>query len=381
LWLFGPAGAGKSAIAKRIAELTFQNGLLIATFFFSRTSSTRNTKNRLVATLAYQLALSIPDTRTYIEVAIERDPAIFKKNLETQIDTLLIKPFQSISSTHLPKLIIIDGLDECKDSQAQVAILDTISRSFSGHHLPIIFLIVSRPEIDIVTFFNSNEPLKAIHRRLPLDDTYKPDEDIRLFFSDKFEHVKRTHPMRSTIPISWPTQQSLETLVRRSSGQFVYAATVVRFIESNRHQPTARLNIILGISPPGPMNPFAELDALYNHVLSSVDDIQLTLRVLSLYIVEPRFVETVISINSMLPEQFLSLEQGDVYRALIPLSSIVLYRESDGSVEILHASFVDFLFDKRRSTTFYIDSASTCTDYARRVLQYVKGPDGIRGIL
>jgi sigma54-dependent transcription regulator len=40
LWLFGPAGAGKSAIAKRIAELTFQNGLLIATFFFSRTSST-----------------------------------------------------------------------------------------------------------------------------------------------------------------------------------------------------------------------------------------------------------------------------------------------------------------------------------------------------
>ena len=379
LWLFGPAGAGKSAIAKRIAELANEKGLLIATFFFSRTSSARNTKNRLIATLAYQLALSIPDTRIHIEDAIERDPAIFKKNLQTQIDALLIKPLQSVPSIHtghFPKLIIIDGLDECNDSQAQVAILDTISRSFPRHNLPIIFLIVSRPEIDLVAFFNSNEPLKETHRRLPLDNTYKPDEDIRLFFSDKFEYIKRTHPMRLTIPISWPTKQSLETLVRQSSGQFIYAATVVRFVESNRHQPTARLNIILGISPPGTLNPFAELDALYKHILSSVDDLQLTLRVLSLYIVEPQFAT---SLSTMSPERFLSLEHGDIYRALIPLSSIVLYCESDGSVEVLHASLIDFLFDKRRSTIFHIDSASACTDYARRVLQYVKSPDGIRG--
>jgi sigma54-dependent transcription regulator len=44
MWLFGPAGAGKSAIAKRIAELAAEKGLLIGTFFFSRTSSTRNIK-------------------------------------------------------------------------------------------------------------------------------------------------------------------------------------------------------------------------------------------------------------------------------------------------------------------------------------------------
>src|SRR5271154_6221085 len=86
MWLFGPAGAGKSAIAKRIAEIAAEKGLLIATFFFSRTDPQRNTKDRLVATLAYQLALSIPGTRTLIENAIERDPAIFKKNIQTQID-------------------------------------------------------------------------------------------------------------------------------------------------------------------------------------------------------------------------------------------------------------------------------------------------------
>ena len=30
LWLFGPAGAGKSAISKRIGELAAEKGLLIA---------------------------------------------------------------------------------------------------------------------------------------------------------------------------------------------------------------------------------------------------------------------------------------------------------------------------------------------------------------
>ncbi|KAF8809938.1 hypothetical protein BYT27DRAFT_7187242 [Phlegmacium glaucopus] len=379
LWLFGPAGTGKSAIAKRIAEIATDKDLLIAAFFFSRTSPTRSTKDRLIATLAYQLALSIPDTRTQIEDAIERDPAIFKKTIQTQIDTLLIKPFQSVP-THIvasKKLIIIDGLDECNDSKAQVAILDAISRSFPKHNLPIIFLIASRPEVDIVTSFNGKEPLKSIHRRLALDDIYRPDDDIRLFLSDKFEQIRLTHPLRSTIPISWPTQPTLDTLVKKSSGQFIYAATVVRFVESNCHRPSARLNIILGISPPGKMNPFAELDALYHHIFSSVDDIQLTLHVLSLYVADPSLGDR-LRASALSPELFLSLEQGDIQVALINLASVVRYDESSGEVKILHASLVDFLSDKRRSTVFYIDMVNTCTDFFCRILQYIKGPDGIR---
>jgi SpoVK/Ycf46/Vps4 family AAA+-type ATPase len=48
LWLFGPAGAGKTAIAKRIAEIAADKNLLIATFFFSKSSAFRNTKDCLV---------------------------------------------------------------------------------------------------------------------------------------------------------------------------------------------------------------------------------------------------------------------------------------------------------------------------------------------
>src|SRR6202041_2991188 len=113
------------------------------------------------------------------------------------------------------------------------------------------------------------------------------DDDIRQFFSDKFEDIRCSHRLRSTIPNPWPTKESLNKLVKKSSGQFIFAATVVKFVESNRHRPAIRLNVILGISSPGTMNPFAELDALYRQILSSVDDIQLTLHVLSLYTAAP----------------------------------------------------------------------------------------------
>jgi hypothetical protein len=63
-----------------------------------------------------------------------------------------------------------------------------------------------------------------------------------------------------------------QILVKKSSGQFIFVSIMVRFVESNRHRPAARLDIILGIT----MNAFTgEVDALYKQILSSVDDIQL----------------------------------------------------------------------------------------------------------
>ena len=375
LWLFGPAGTGKSAIAKRIAELAEEKGLLIATFFFSRTSPPRKTEDRLVATLAYQMALSIPHTRSHIEYSIEQDPAIFDKNIHTQLDTLLIKPLSLSKSNRIfpsQKLIIIDGLDECENSQAQVAILDTISRSFHQYSLSIIFLITSRPEKHISIAFNTNKPLQSIHRRVALDAEYQSNSDIRLFLSERFEHIKHTHPLRASIPVSWPTADSLNRLVHKSSGQFIYAATVIKFVESIRHRPTTRLDIVLGISPAGSgENPFTQLDAVYHGILSSVANITLTLRVLSVYIIDPP-ISAYLDASDI--EQFLSLGEGDIELALVDLPSIVSYET--GVAATSHASLVDFLLDRRRSTIFHIDMAVRNSDLAHCMFQtYKQGAD------
>src|SRR6188768_3435295 len=55
LWLYGAAGAGKSAIAHSIAEICEERGWLLATFFFWKTAAERNSIARFVTTVAYQI--------------------------------------------------------------------------------------------------------------------------------------------------------------------------------------------------------------------------------------------------------------------------------------------------------------------------------------
>ena len=121
LWLYGPAGAGKSAIAQTIAELLEKAGLLAAAFFFSRNAAGRNDKTPLVATLVYQLVKSIPEIRDYVQKAVEEDPALFSCSIEAQIEALIVKPLNAVATDETlaptllsrPRLIILDGLDEC----------------------------------------------------------------------------------------------------------------------------------------------------------------------------------------------------------------------------------------------------------------------------
>ncbi|KDR74738.1 hypothetical protein GALMADRAFT_141083 [Galerina marginata CBS 339.88] len=271
MWLYGPAGSGKSAIARSIAELCDSEGIPVASYFFSRFDLTRNHGH---STIAYQVSLFFPETRGHIAGAIAHDPFIFSRSLSSQISSLITVPLQErigagyFNTPNASRIIIIGGLDKCVDKDSQIKILDAISQAFRQHSLPLIFLIASRPEPDIRTAFCFGY-LSEISTRNPLDDDCSSSEDIRLFLSDKFVH---SHPFRAQIPLVWPSEDALRTIVDKASGQFIYASTVAKFITSTRHRPPQRLEIILGIRPAQHEMPFAELDALYMHIFLSVVD-------------------------------------------------------------------------------------------------------------
>ena len=63
LWLYGPAGAGKTAIARRVAEIFANHGLLLASFLFFRSDPKRNTMKLLVPNIAYRATSVIPGAR------------------------------------------------------------------------------------------------------------------------------------------------------------------------------------------------------------------------------------------------------------------------------------------------------------------------------
>ncbi|KAJ7830688.1 hypothetical protein B0H13DRAFT_1654984, partial [Mycena leptocephala] len=121
-WLYGPAGAGKSAIAQSLCQKLEAEGYLGGAFFFKRGNPSRGNGNKLFPTLAYQLSGCQPDLKRAICQVVENDPSITDYSLSIQLQQLIVEPCQQ--NLHGRTLtIIIDGLDECEDQNIQQEIL------------------------------------------------------------------------------------------------------------------------------------------------------------------------------------------------------------------------------------------------------------------
>jgi len=276
------------------------------------------------------------------------------------------------SSNHSPDVVIIDGLDECQDGDIQSRILSII-RSAVEDNIPFRFLITCRPEPDIRDVFHDGD-LGRISQRLALDIDCSRDEDIAIFLRERFGEIRRKHRRNqsmATVAQPWPSEETIQTLVRKASGQFIYASTVLRFIDVRHELPTERLDIILGILTAGDRTPFAELDQLYTGILSLVPDIRRTLRVLGVILA---FQERP---HPLVIEQLLSLRPGDVDLLLCNLHSLLhipdpLNNSETGSdIHVLHASLSDFLMDCDRSGHFSVNSCEIHADLAQCCLGFI----------
>ena len=376
LWLYGAAGAGKLAITHSLAERCEREGWLLATFFFWKSAAERSNIDRFVATIAYQAARAIPALRPLIEDAVEYDPEIFHHSVDVQLDKLLLKPLQLLHSGGFdfktcPFVIILDGLDECHGNLIQSGIVKSLATAFLHSPLHIRVLIASRPEIYLHSTFNSSA-MEPHLSRLALSDEYSPDEDIYLFLVDSFESMREEHPLASFILPSWPGSGILREITRKSSGQFIFASTTVKYVCGDPFElPTRRLDVIRQLRPPlGEEDlPYAELNSLYNYVLSKVRGIERVMQVLGfLMIVDPSSHISISTTDKI--DTFLFWPRGQTQACLSQLASVIQCG-LDGHINILHASLQDFLCDPSRSGRFYLCRESFLADIALLALHHL----------
>ena len=273
MWLSGPFGNGKSAIMQTVADRlrsSLQSShLLAASFFFGRGKDRRDKADFLIPTMAYQIAISIPPMRSLVDAAIVQDPTILSKSIDSQLRYLVTNPLHQIAahssdSFHSPT-VIVDGLDECEGRDSQRLILEAISTAVFTDRIQLRFLIASRPESQIAEIFRTH-PLDQ-HYPITLVDDYQTKEEMRQYFQTGFEKIwKRRGDLMSTVKRPWPPDNELSTLVYRASGQFLYASTVLRFVDSDVADPVRQLALILerragyGIA-------FSKMDELYTLIL------------------------------------------------------------------------------------------------------------------
>ena len=363
-WMYGPAGAGKSAIAQSIAELC--EAFLAASFFFSRTAPGRSDNSRLVATIVWQLIKAIPEIREIVLSALEYDPTLLFQTPATQMKALIIEPMNQVPMDQLEKrsrLVIIDGLDECFPVESQDDILDILSTSLQHLQTPLYFLIASRPHTNIRYAFSSNAFCSIIHT-LPLEHDYQSTEDIRHYLMSSFEEIRSKHVY---LPSSWPKTDDIEVLVEKSSGQFIYAATVIRYIARGHHGHEKRLDIVLKLRlPDNSATPFAMLDALYLQIFRSVgDEIEKVKEILGALV----FLK-VEDINKLeVLENFFSYRPGELASIMGDMHALVCIPDNrTESVKIYHASLPDFLLDPTRSQSFHLHAASVYLNLAQQCI-------------
>ncbi|KAI3612743.1 nwd2 [Moniliophthora roreri] len=371
-WLNGPVGVGKTAIAQTLAD-RFRETHLAATFFFSRTDPTRNNLRLFVATLAYQIATSTslgPLVGSLINDVISRKQTIVHSALERQFELLIQQPCSMLDLTqwkNLPKTIVIDGLDECVDIPSQERLLLMFSSACAADPpLPFDIVICSRAELRIVDAFR-HPPLSLICTETSVGKSFHSDRDIQIFFRSRFKEIwTRHHRTMCREPEDWPTDEVVRELIRRACGQFIYAKTVITYIDNFQSVPTVRLRAVLDSRAPKGKSLYPELDLLYRQVLQSCEDTEAVLRILfwiihyeSLANLDPDagklFIPTCWVIG-----QVLDVEPSMIRAHLFGLHSVlhVPGRSDHELVRILHASFTEFLRDPERSQQYCINSFS-----------------------
>ena len=344
-WLNGPAGAGKSAIAQQIAEHCSKKQLA-ACFFFLRNSLDRGSATLLFATLAWQLAKNIPEILPYIEAAVEEEPLLPTKSIDIQFNGLIVQPFRillHVKPDFRPTkfLVIIDGVDECAPDQDQSQLLELIGNALSNAQIPLHFLMCSRAEAHIQETFEL-EVLTTVTSKLTLDHHFSPDVDIRRYLKEEFARMCSERKPSSS---PWPPHGAIDQLVSKSSGQFIYPSTVVKFVGDPDCDPTTQLSIVLKACPANFSSPFAELDLLYIQILSQQPDTRLLRDLFTLIIAlrEPHIAFVC---------RRLRISKEELTRKLRRLHSLV--RISESVIDTYHLSLHDFFHDKKRAGKYFI---------------------------
>jgi hypothetical protein len=394
MWVHAPAGFGKTAIAgtvskmlEEIAGLDFSP--LGATFFFWRTSPERNSPVRLIITIAYQLAMSIPELAPHVENAIKRNPMILRKALEIQLVKLIVEPFKAIGELEgIPnRLVIIDGLDECINSEresrvekkyaedqekVQVRVLGLV-QTLQSHHLPLSFLILSRPEPWIEKCVRSwpSEDAVEVVDLFEIGDHMK---DVEKYIRAELTRVSSTIEPQVGGE-KWPTEDIVRSFVWKTNGHMLYASTAIQHIDDPYDDPRKRLEDILGshssTHPEAVLEhstTFSSLYELYRQILRSCPASQRSVLVEVLEDISVATIDRHFNVNAGLRRALTTLDSvsgrapGCGVRAIRGLHGVLHLSKSTNATNtalwldpFIHSSFVEFLMNPTLSLEFAID--------------------------
>ena len=265
--------------------------------------------------------------------------------VRSQLESLLIEPWKQAQSADPSKslhfLVVIDALDEIDGKDGSGFLRDLLD-SINKHRLQgLKFFATSRPDPDIVTHLKSFKN-KQFYRlaEVPIEEA---QADIMTYLNANLGYS-----------IGRP---EIEKIASQAAGLFIYAATVVKYVEgyaSAEHEE--RLSTLFVENPEETL-----LDSLYHQVLLDAQHrfkSQHYLDILHTFLCTAERTSTSVVAKLLLPPNKTNptLSHTEIAHGVLKSLYAVLYIEND-KVLTYHKSFTDFMFDQNRAKKFWCDRA------------------------
>jgi Mrp family chromosome partitioning ATPase len=381
LLLSGSPGVGKSTIAWTLASKLQTTGLLGSAFFCKRDNVTLSDPTTIWRTVAFDLARRdkhfadrvienlkagrVDPMRADIGMHFEsltKDPLAWVSRIYTEAqgrDVVEIhewnlngltgvNPGQSIVMPY--PVVILDALDECGSDSSQSpqrrSFLDTLMKWFDFH--PMFKLVITSRDQDIPPAFR-----RACHCIiLETGDLVSAQSnlDIQLFFEQRLAHITSRYPSLQL----WPGEPIIKRLTDRAAGLFIWAETVVRFLDQGRGFPDEQLELVL--------------DGNFHEEGNAIDRLYRQILHLSFKDFDVHVLHTFKMVMGAILLAKIPLSRHDLYHFLGRLknssidfildqvSSVISDWKCDRPIHINHLSFLEFMCDpKRCPETFFID--------------------------
>ncbi len=341
----------------------------------------RDDPDRFFPSIAYQISTQVKPFADILDEKVSIDPSILKKNIKLQFQELIVLPFLELRKrgVEVPeRVVIIDGLDECRDDRAQCIIIDLIATAVREHgeQLPFLWAFFSRPEPHIVQTLSS-ETFAPLFWTTTLPVSRELDGEIELYIRGEFENIRKRVP--SSPDAVWPSNDNISELVEKTAGLYVYASTAMKYIgDPDALDPKELLNDVLSLRPRKPSSanaptPTADLDSLYtfimrripSHVLPITQQILLLNSDLNIF----KYYDGFSTLSNI-----MGLELSPTIAALSKLHSVLTIPERTfWKLSFHHASFMEFLLDANRSSLeFCIRQPQHYTSLVKKALVFIE---------
>jgi hypothetical protein len=274
--------------------------------------------------------------------------------LAKQLDLLVLSPFQEVVSRGFlgdglakrPFLIVVDGLDECMETQSVENFIDHMLAFFKQHpSIPLRILISSRAQRHIGQRLKTNGVfLGDLDRDSPLDDIKKV---LQASFQARPEgdYQKYVQVNGRCLLVA---ESETKKLIEHIGGSFLLASTVFKLIlqPAPIQGPLTPMDSL----PPIRIVDGLDLDGLYAQILARSQHLPHFYGIISTIV---RLMEPIPTVGIA---DLLGIQTAEVVRVLLNTQVIVRVPGTDvvGEITLCHTSFRDFLITETRSKAFFV---------------------------